>query len=88
MAKARKIPAEIEYFHWQGDVDGFVAWLDSLPKEVDRGSVNFESHDFHIDTLEGPMHISEGDYIICGVANELYPCKAEIFEATYEKVES
>lgn len=39
-----------------------------------------------IDTLEGVMHASLGDYIIKGVQGECYPCKPEIFEATYEVV--
>jgi hypothetical protein len=37
-----------------------------------------------IETLEGRMVVSPGDWIIRGVAGELYPCKAGIFEATYE----
>ena len=40
-----------------------------------------------IHTLEGDMFGNVGDYIIKGVANEFYPCKAEIFHATYEKVD-
>ncbi len=40
-----------------------------------------------IKTLEGVMTISENDYIIKGVQGEFYPCKPDIFEATYEKVE-
>lgn len=39
-----------------------------------------------IDTLEGQMYASVGDYIITGVKGEVYPCKPDIFEATYEKV--
>lgn len=39
-----------------------------------------------IQTLEGVMTASLGDYIIKGVAGEFYPCRADIFEATYEKV--
>ena len=38
-------------------------------------------------TLEGTMIANLGDYIIKGIKNEIYPCKADIFEATYEKVE-
>ena len=38
-------------------------------------------------TLEGDLTAQPGDYIITGVAGEQYPCKAEIFEATYEEVE-
>ncbi|MCM3130959.1 hypothetical protein ACFQ3J_00335 [Paenibacillus provencensis] len=40
-----------------------------------------------IKTLEGSMRADEGDYIIQGVDGEIYPCKAYIFEQTYEKVE-
>ena len=40
-----------------------------------------------IPTLEGIMGASEGDWIIKGVKGELYPCKNDIFEATYEPVE-
>jgi hypothetical protein len=40
-----------------------------------------------ISTLEGPLAVSWDDWIIKGVKGELYPCKPDIFEATYEKVE-
>ena len=38
----------------------------------------------HIMTLEGWMTASLGDYVIKGIAGEFYPCKPDIFEATYE----
>jgi len=37
-----------------------------------------------IKTLEGKQYISYGDYIITGIKGERYPCKPDIFEATYE----
>lgn len=40
-----------------------------------------------IKTLEGTMHADVGDYIITGVKGEKYPCKPDIFEATYEKID-
>ena len=40
-----------------------------------------------IKTLEGIMTAEAGDFIIKGVQGEIYPCKADIFEATYEPVE-
>lgn len=40
-----------------------------------------------IQTLEGVMHANKGDYIITGVHGEVYPCKPDIFEETYELVE-
>lgn len=39
-----------------------------------------------IETLEGVMHASPGDWIITGVNGEKYPCKPDIFEKTYEPV--
>jgi SOS-response transcriptional repressor LexA len=39
-----------------------------------------------IPTLEGTMTAQPGDWIICGVQGEFYPCKPDIFEATYEEV--
>jgi hypothetical protein len=50
------------------------------PVVVEAGSGIF------INTLEGRMHVSEGDYVICGVKGEFYPCKPDIFTATYEEV--
>ena len=41
-----------------------------------------------IKTLEGPLHVSEGDFIIKGVEGEFYPCKPDIFEKTYDVVEN
>ena len=40
-----------------------------------------------IKTLEGWMKVTPGDWIITGVKGENYPCKPDIFEMTYEKVE-
>jgi hypothetical protein len=40
----------------------------------------------HIDTLEGVMTAHLGDWIIRGVQGEYYPCKPDIFAATYEEV--
>jgi len=39
-----------------------------------------------INTLEGAMYVSPGDWVIKGVQGEFYPCKPDIFEATYEPV--
>lgn len=41
-------------------------------------------HEMVIHTLEGDMHASKGDWIIQGVKGEFYPCKSDIFEATYD----
>lgn len=46
-----------------------------------------EKEGFIIETLEGEMRAEIGDYIIKGVKGEFYPCKPDIFAATYEQVE-
>ena len=43
--------------------------------------------EFEIETLEGTMKASKGDYIIKGVQGEYYPCKPDVFEMTYDKVD-
>ena len=54
-----------------------------------KTTVVYEASDVYaaIVTLEGKMRISSGDWVIRGVKGEFYPCKADIFEATYEPVE-
>lgn len=41
----------------------------------------------YVDTLEGPLNVSLGDWIIRGVKGEYYPCKPDVFEASYEVAE-
>lgn len=50
------------------------------------GAYKTEEEEF-IETLEGTMKANVGDYIIKGVNGEYYPCKPDIFELTYKKVE-
>ncbi len=60
------------------------AWIDYF---VDGSCVNRDDMPSYypaIKTLEGTMKISDGDYIIKGIHGELYPCKPDIFEETYE----
>ena len=42
--------------------------------------------EMEIETQEGTMKANKGDWIIKGVKGELYPCKPDVFEMTYEKV--
>lgn len=55
---------------------------DSWPEGVERAP----DGEAYIDTLEGRMTVSEGDYVITGVNGEKYPCKPDIFAKTYEEV--
>ena len=43
--------------------------------------------ELEIETLEGTMKADKGDWIIRGVKGELYPCKPDVFDLTYEEVE-
>lgn len=82
MAKYIKRPVEVEAVRWDrknaseikafcgDDVEFFYGFNSYLPR---------------IKTLEGNMNVSEGDYIIKGVAGEFYPCKPDIFHKTYQE---
>ena len=50
------------------------------------GQRRIDHCDFAIKTIEGTMYAIEGDWIIKGIKGEFYPCKPDIFEATYEAV--
>ena len=82
MAKFRKKPIVIEAW--------VLPMLDSDTRVFDDDSnIIFKRErgvvvEAIISTLEGTMIASEGDYIIRGVKGELYPCKPDIFAATYE----
>jgi hypothetical protein len=52
------------------------------------GHPNPPAYVIEIDTLEGTMYTSHGDWVIRGVQGEFYPCKPDIFAATYEAVPS
>ena len=65
------------------------AWNKERDAEGALQRANMESllpDQLEIVTLEGLQRISWGDYIIRGVKGEIYPCKPDIFEATYEAV--
>jgi len=87
MAQYRKKPVVIEAIQLE---DLEVYTLMSIQHLVGLGKDIFEVKDdgLIIKTLEGDMKASIGDWIIKGVQGELYPCKPDIFEATYEKVEN
>lgn len=85
MAKYRKKPVVIEAVQWTGKN------IDEIKKlkrsSVFLNSVNaFDDKLLVIATLEGNMKANIGDYVIKGVQGELYPCKPDIFHATYDKV--
>jgi hypothetical protein len=79
--KYRKKPVVIDAVQWNGNnVDEVMSFI----KNVAAYNVEFGTLD--ISTLEGTMTASMGDWVIKGVKGEFYPCKPDIFENTYEKV--
>jgi len=80
MPKYRKKPVVIEAVQFRaGEQDGAFA------DDVIAGRVRYpEDGTMLIQTLEGTMQAVPGDWIIRGVKGELYPCKPDIFAATYE----
>lgn len=94
--KYRKKPVEIEAFQYDGDLmdsSGTYCVPDWAMKAFESHVMFYESLDgdsppceLFINTLEGIHHVSVGDYIIKGIKGELYPCKPDIFEQTYELV--
>lgn len=87
--KFRKKLVVIDAVQWTNDSDGD-ALKAILALGRNNGRVTFAADgtaDLVIETLEGDMRANVGDWIIRGVKGELYPCKPDIFAATYEPVE-
>ena len=91
MAKYRKKPVVIEATQWfeHGDhpdvyvPDAYAVAVYELESRMRRGEGPFGM----IDTLEGKHLVIPGDWIITGIAGEVYPCKPDIFSASYEPVD-
>lgn len=89
MAKYRKKPVVIDAVLYSGyNGNSFV--FDEAPEwftnSIGDYSLVFDNSDeqLKVNTLEGEMIVSPGDYIIRGVKGEIYPCKPDIFEMTYD----
>ncbi|SIL61466.1 MULTISPECIES: hypothetical protein [Mycobacteroides] len=98
LQRYRKKPLIIEAMQWTSEEqsDDIFEWIEAnggtaFRDEALSGAPGPEGEDwgsFEIHTLEGDMEISPFDYVILGVGGEFYPCKPDIFEKTYELVES
>lgn len=102
MPKFRKKPVVIEAVQFNGDAESAALVEDTLlsDEQINHEVVRWRWRDIsgsgghfsdiveylEIDTLEGVMRALPGDWIIRGVNGELYPCKPDIFEKTYEAV--
>jgi hypothetical protein len=77
MAKYRKKPIVIEASQWFKPGDHPEVSTERCPEGFGQ-----------IQTLEGNHIVTPGDWIITGVAGEVYPCKPDIFEATYDPADT
>lgn len=86
--KYRKKPVVIDAFLWEPGVCFPAPAFDELhaKAKVIGYTATPENHYLAIETLEGQMRANPGDWIIRGVKGEFYPCKPDIFEATYDPV--
>jgi hypothetical protein len=89
----RKKPVEVEAMQFDGSpesADIIQEWASQEPIEVRSSTIIYqpEAQLLQIPTLEGNMTASPGDWVIRGVQREFYPCKPDIFEETYEGVDS
>jgi hypothetical protein len=86
MARYRKKPVEVEAMLFAAPWKPLQEFCGSL--QLVRASTGNHVIAGLISTLEGDMRADVGDWIIRGVKGEFYPCKPDIFEATYEPVAS
>lgn len=84
--KYRKKPVVIEAIQYRdgGDIPLATKFCSTAISQINEDTLETR---LVIPTLEGDLIVSRGDWIIKGIKGEFYPCKPDIFEATYEKVE-
>lgn len=94
--KYRKKPIEVEAFQYDGDLvgsDGKYYVPEWAAAAHEEGELTYGSVaggplcELFVETPEGKRHAAVGDYIIKGINGEIYPCKPDIFEKTYCRVE-
>ena len=84
--KYRKKPVVIEAMKLHDmNAEVVISWIGSQARLLQLPSGKTKG--VNISTLEGVMTANVGDWIIKGVKGEFYPCKSDIFEASYEPVE-
>lgn len=91
MSKFRKKPVVIEAVKYDGTVQSQQEVLDFTGLSAENAKSIYwrdtlKGGEIVIRTLEGDLIASEGDWIIRGIKGEVYPCKPDIFAATYEPV--
>lgn len=88
MTMFRKKPVVIEARHYDGGREAAYSLIDWIDQDAEGNDAVYDPEDngVAIKTLEGVMTAVPGDWIIRGVQGEFYPCKPDIFAATYDEV--
>lgn len=91
MSKYRKLPVIIEaesvtelIYNAKNNWSALPNWI---KENYEKGKIFFLNNSIEIMTDEGRMRGEKNDYIIKGIHNEIYPCKPDIFNLTYEKLD-
>lgn len=97
--KYRKRPVDVEAMQFDGSIESasrIAQWAnadvandlgeDPIFSYTTLGGSDNEAYDAIVVTDHGSVEVNDGDWVIKGVAGEFYPCKAKIFDATYDKV--
>lgn len=89
MPKFRKKPVVVEATQWlkAGDHPSVMSLEAYADKHGLKSPLRYSADAYVIETLEGHHDVTPGDWIITGIKGERYPCKPDIFAATYEAVE-
>jgi hypothetical protein len=88
MAQYRKKPVVIDAMQWLGEqsFDELYGFTNADENNRRVGMKDGRGNVAQIVTMEGIMDAQPGDFIIKGIKGEFYPCKPDIFQATYEAV--
>jgi hypothetical protein len=85
VARFRKKPVEVEAMEYTRESrDAVIAWCGAIHTGIDDDGAEYELENIRIPTPEGDHMAQLGDWIIRGVKGEFYPCKPDIFKATYD----
>ena len=88
MNRYKKKPVIIEAIQFIDTTDRIIEIQEFVGKDLRIDYADPKNPIMKIETLEGVMNASVGDFIIKGVNGEFYPCKPDIFEKTYEPADN
>ena len=82
--KAKKKPVVVEFELYDGTAESVNRIIDMYGR---MKGINNTPEGLYITTMEGIMKANKGDYVIKGIKGEIYPCKPDIFQNTYDIIQ-